>query len=200
MSYSVLDTKKIINVVNDNTYYVLFYFLFFTGVRKGELFALTWNDFDFENKTISITKTLSAKVGTGTYQITTPKTDNTIRLIDLDDKLYELLKKHYESESKLYNFNNSMFIFGNIKPISSTTLDRKLNYYISLANVKKISVHGFRHSHITMLLSNNVPLRAVADRVGDTIEVIEKTYYHVLPKTRSIPVDFINNFNKNFEK
>ena len=45
-----------------------------------------------------------------------------------------------------------------------------------------------------------MPTRSVADRVGDTVEVIEKTYYHVLPKTRNIPVNFINNFNKNLEK
>ena len=51
-----------------------------------------------------------------------------------------------------------------------------------------------------MLLSNNISIRAVADRLGDAEQVVEKTYYHVLPKTRSIPVNFINNFNKNLEK
>ncbi len=51
-----------------------------------------------------------------------------------------------------------------------------------------------------MLISNGVSIRAVADRLGDTVEVIEKTYYHVLPKTRSIPVNFINDFNKNLKK
>ena len=189
-----------IQCVDDDLYFKIFNFLFYTGVRKGEMLALNWNDINFNDKTLSINKTLTVHLGLGTYQITTPKTKNSIRIIDLDDNLCELLRKHYESESKIYGFNKSMFIFGNIKPISATTLSRRLEHYISVSEVKKISPHGFRHSDATMLLSNNISTRAVDDRLGDTVEVIEKTYYHVLPKTRSIPVNFINNFNKNLEK
>lgn len=182
-----------IKSVDDELYNTIFNFLFFTGLRKGEMFALNWNDIDFENKSIKINKTLNNKSGTGTYQITSPKTKNSNRIIDLDDKIIELLKTHYEKESKIYGFNKTMFMFGNIKPISGTSLARDLDYYIDISKVKRITPHGFRHSHATMLINLGCSLRDVADRLGDTIEVVEKTYYHVLPKQRSNTINVLNN-------
>ena len=94
------------------------------------MFTLTWNDKDFDNKQLRINKTLTSKTGTKTYKITPPKTKNSNRIIDLDDDLVEILKSHYETEKSLYYFSNSMFVFGNVKPIAPTTLARKLDYYI----------------------------------------------------------------------
>lgn len=97
------------------------------------MFALNWNDIDFENKTLSINKQLSNKIGNGSYKITSTKTKNSDGIIDLDDDLIELLKEHYQNEIKIYDFNKSWFVFGNIKPISGTTLRRKLDHYIKLS-------------------------------------------------------------------
>lgn len=188
--------KQFIKVVDNEFYYTIFNFLYFTGLRYGEMCALNWNDFDEQNKTIKITKTLTDKVDNEKYIITSPKTNNSIRLIDLDDNLYKILVKHKNKEKQLYNFNENMFIFGNIRYLPATTFRRKLNYYISLAKVKKITIHGFRHSHISLLINLGCDVREVALRAGDTVQMIEKVYIHLFPKKKKDTVTKLNLLKK----
>lgn len=187
--------KQFIKVVDDELYKTMFTFLYYTGVRLSEMIALTWNDIDFKNKTLRINKTYADKVEGGIYIITSPKTNNSNRIIDLDDNLIILLKKHYEHEKKVYNFNNDIFVFGNYKHIAPTTFRRHLYYYINLAKIKIITPHGFRHSHVSLLINLGCDSRDVADRVGDTIEVIESTYYHMFPSKKARTVTFLNELN-----
>ena len=186
--------QKFINVVDDKFYYLVFNFLYYTGLRIGELMALNWNDIDLENHTVSITKALSVKVKDKNYAITKPKTNNSIRLVYLDDKLVNLLKEHRNNEEKIYGFNNNMFVFGNVNHLAQTTLKRKLDKYINIAQVKHITIHGFRHSHISLLIHIGCDSRDVANRVGDTVQTIEKTYVHMFPKKKEKTVSALNDF------
>ena len=207
MNYWTYDQFYIfINYVKDKDklYYILFNFLYFTGVRFGEMAALTWKDINLERKTIRINKTLVTKIKGKKYDILDPKTENSNRIIDIDDNLVYLLKKHKEHESKIYGFNDNMFVFGNVKYISATTFRRKLIKYINEVNetiddinkkLKIITPHGFRHSHVSLLIDLGLDVRDVAERVGDTIEVVEKTYYHMFPTRKSKTVNAINNYN-----
>jgi len=72
----------------------------------------------------------------------------------------------------------------------------KLDYYIDKADIKRIAPHGFRHSHATLLINLRGNVRDVADRLGDTVEVVETTYYHILPKQRSITVNALNDLER----
>ncbi len=89
-----------------------------------------------------------------------------------------------------------MFIFGNIHYIPSTTFRRNLNYYIDIAKVKKITPHGFRHSHASLLINLGCDSRDVAERLGDTVQMIEKTYYHMFPEKKKTTVKLLNSLKK----
>ncbi len=184
--------QQFIKVVDDEFYYTMFNFLYFTGLRYGEMCALNWNDFDEVAKTIKITKTLTNKIENEIYLITSPKTKNSLRIVDLDDNLYQLLLKHKNKEKQIYNFKENMFIFGNVRYLPATTFRRKLDYYIKLANVKKITIHGFRHSHISLLIHLGCDPREVALRVGDTVQMIEKTYIHLFPEKKKDTITKLN--------
>ena len=188
--------KVFINSVDNEFYYILFNFMYFTGLRFGELCALNWTDLNFKNKTLKIKKNLATKVEGGGYIITTPKTENSNRIIDIDDNLISLLEKHKNHEKKIINFNENMFMFGNITFLSATTVRRNLDKYITKANVKRITPHGFRHSHVSFLVDIGCDIREIAERLGDTVEMIERTYYHMFPDKKSNTVSTINNFNK----
>ncbi len=188
--------KKFINKVDDKFYYLIFNFLYFTGLRIGEFSALTWKDIDLRNKTVSITKSLTCKVIDKKYMITSPKTSNSIRVIDLDDNLIKLLKEHKNNEKNILGFNENMFVFGNVKYISQTTLRRHIANYAKLAKVKYISIHGFRHSHVSLLIYLGCDVRDVANRIGDTVQIVESTYYHMFPKKKENAIKLLNNLEK----
>lgn len=184
--------KQFINVVDDRYYYIIFNFFYYTGLRIGEICALNWNDINFDRKTLRVNKTLSNKVDDQLYIITSPKTNNSIRIVDLDDNLIKLLKEHKDNEKQLYGFNDSMFVFGNVKPLSPTTFKRYLYKYTELANVKRITPHGFRHSHVSLLINLGCDSRDVANRIGDTVQMVEKTYYHMFPMKKTHVINVLN--------
>lgn len=184
--------SKFISAVDNKFYYLIFNFLYYTGLRLGEMIALTWDDINFDRKQIRINKTFTNKVLDCSYKITTPKTSNSVRYVDLDDALLSLMKKYYEEEKRIYNFNKEMFIFGNITHVSPTTIKRYLYKYIELADVKKITPHGFRHSHVSLLINLGCDSRDVAERIGDTIQMVEKTYYHMFPTKKKETVNLLN--------
>ena len=62
-----------------------------------------------------------------------------------------------------------------------------------MAGVKRITPHGFRHSHVSLLINLGCDSREVANRVGDTIQVIENTYYHMFPQKKNHTVSVLNN-------
>lgn len=171
---------------------VMFEFLYYTGVRLGEMIALKWKYVNLEKKYIEIKYTFTNSVEGKSYDFVDPKTKNSIRIIELDDDLAELLKLHLEEEKKIYGFNPEYLVFGNIKHISPTNFRRILNKYIEKANCKKITPHGFRHSHVSLLINLGCDSRDVAEQIGDTIEVVEKTYYHMFPEKKKIPTNKLN--------
>ena len=191
--------KEFINVVDDEQYNLIFEFLYYTGLRIGEFTALTWRNVNLDDKTITIRESLTTKVKNKhkkdgeTHAVLTPKTSNSVRIVDLDDKLVERLKIHYNKEKLLYGFNDDMFVFGNVKYIAQTTLRRKLDTYITLAKVKRITPHGFRHSHVSLLIYLGCDVYEVAERIGDTVDMVLKTYYHMFPNKKKHTINVINN-------
>ena len=157
--------------------------------------GLCWKNVNLEKKTIKIIDNLTRAEGGG-FELTDPKTNNSIRIVDLDDNLVELLKEHYEKEKQIYKFNNSMFVFGNVKYTALTTFSNHLEKYINKIDVKRITPHGFRHSHVSLLINLGCDSREVAERIGDTIQMVEKTYYHMFPEKRSNAVNILNNLKK----
>ncbi len=191
--------QEFINVVDNYEDYVMYNFLYYTGLRFGEFDALNWKDFDPVNKTISITKTLTNKVKDKKFVITSPKTKNSIRIVDLDDELCQLLIEYKKyKKKKCYDFNEKDFIFGDIKYVALTTFTRRLNNYMNkVEDLKRITPHGFRHSHVSLLIALGCDSRDVAERIGDTVKVVEDTYYHMFPQKKKLTVDKLNIMKNN---
>ena len=182
-----------ITCVDDKFWRLFFSFAFFMGTRKGEQIAVQWKDIDFNNHTVKISKQINTK-GLKKENLFIPTKNGVIRIISIPDKLWEMLIEHYKLESKIIGFNEEFFVFGNIKYISYTTIDRKKDYYFEIANVKRITMHQFRHSHASLLISNNVPLNVIAKRLGDTPEIVLKTYAHLFPEKEAEVLNILNKF------
>lgn len=198
--WTIEEFEKFIQVVDNPIYKCLFNFLYFTGCRKGECLALTFDDIDFENHTVYINKTITRFLKNGEKIITTPKTKSSIRTISLDDFMfYEIIKLREYYITNYNNFNNSFYIFGGINSIPFTTLKRKKDKYCDLANVKRIKIHEFRHSHTCLLYENKVPIQDISKRLGHTdISITMGTYLKNLPRKEKRVISTLNSIRLNY--
>lgn len=119
-------------------------------MRKGEVQALTWEDIDFfNNNQILVSKNLTTKTFNAPYKITNTKTKEN-RKIDMDIFLKESMINYYNFKKENTNFSKQDFVFGDKKPLSRATIDRHKKYYFKKANIPEITIHEFRHSHVSL--------------------------------------------------
>lgn len=194
--WSPEEFNQFINVVNNNVYKTFFNTLYYTGIRQGEALALNWNDFK-DNKYLDINKTISKESIDKERVINTPKTSNSIRKIKIDEELIKELNELKEFYKNYEGFSNEWFIFGGLKPLAPTTIGRKKDNYCDKAKVKKIRIHDFRHSHASLLLSMNVPITVISERLGHSdINMTLNTYSHMIPKDEDKAIDILNKMRK----
>lgn len=179
-SYWTIDEfNRFIKQVDDKKLNILFRLLYFSGMRKGEVLALKWSDVDFTNKKIIINKNITKK-----RELISPKTSTSNRIISINESIVNDLFK--------IKSNIDEFIFD----ISFTTLTRKKDYYCDLANVKRIKIHEFRHSHAIYLYTNDIPLDEISRRLGHSkISITTDTYLRYLPRDENKVIELLNSTN-----
>lgn len=171
--------------------YVLFRLLAFSGMRKGEALALTWRDINFKTKEIRINKALSRGKNSKLY-IKSTKT-NEARTIKMDEKTMGVLrmwkKKQKEDYFKL-GFNTSkpsQLVFSNEKNefIQPSKTREWMLYVQEKYNLKKVTTHGLRHTHCSLLFEAGATLKEVQDRLGHSdIKTTMNIYTHVTKKAQ----------------
>ena len=160
----------------------LYRFYAFTGVRRGEALALSWSDIDFETSTVNIRR--SNVLVDGVARTSTPKSGHG-RTINLDASTMSMLaeRRHRAPESVHARRSNLVFAdeFGSeLRPDRvSAAFKRAVK---TTPGVRRIPLHGLRHTHATLLLKAGVPVKVVSERLGHqdpsfTIRV----YQSVLP-------------------
>ena len=147
-------------------FYYIFEVFFWSGIRLGELLGLTKEDVSLEEGTLSV----RASYKTQTHKMGKTKTKNSKRTIYIPQFLVEELAEYMET---LYGLSEKDRIF----PTSKTTLHKKLKEAAEKAGLKKITIHEFRHSHISMLM-DGVSFASVMD--------ISKRAGHKKPSTTII--------------
>ena len=139
-----------------------------TGLRAGELLAVTSKDIDIKNKTLSVNKT---KHASGIF--TSPKTLSSIRTIEINDSTLEILMRYMSAAETLFN-----------------TTVQTLNH--NLKNVK-LSTHMFRHTHVALLVEAGVPIKVISERLGHSkIDTTLDIYTHV---TENMKLDLRTKLN-----
>ena len=158
--------------------------LFWTGMRVGELMALTFGDVDLENKMININKTLS-KVK-GKVYITAPKTLGSKRKILIPEILLNDLKYYFEN----FDIVSTKRIF----EIKTARLRYILTKFTNVLGLKRIRIHDFRHSHASYLLFLKADITAISKRLGhDNLQTTINTYSHLYKDANTQLIDKINN-------
>lgn len=159
---------------------LFFYIAMFTGCRRGELIALTWDDLDFDSSTISITKSTCRAAGQTITKAT--KTKGSVRVVTVPAAVLTLAKQ-WKTEQKRYRLSigsqwrgdNYIFIRWNGLQMGLETPYNAFRRIIENYNANRrenslelplIPLHGLRHTAATLLISQGVDIRTVSGRLG----------------------------------
>ena len=153
--------------------YICFQVLYWTGMREGELLALTAADIDLDTKQIDINKTYQRLHGEDI--ITTPKTRKSKRKVPIPDFLCQELQEYITSRYMLAP-NERLF------PITKSFLSHEMERGCKKTGVKRIRIHDIRHSHASLLINQGCDALILADRLGhEKVSTTLNTYSHLFP-------------------
>ena len=170
---NVEECQKLLDVAENNYsyYYPIILLSIITGMRQGEVLALTWNDIDFKNNIIKINKTYSHG------KISTPKTQSSIRTIIIPDNLAKVLKEQWLKVPKTEL--NLVFPSPTGNYLDCRNLvNRVLKPCLKEAGVKDITWHQLRHSCITALAENKIPIKSIQKQAGHSSELTTLKFYN----------------------
>lgn len=186
--------KKFDSVIDKHIWHTFFEILYFMGLRQGECQALNWNDIDFKNKKLNISKTLTSKIKGENWSISSPKTKNSIRILPLPNVIAEDLKTMYNDVSKLKDFENTWFVFGNSLPFKENNIANHKNKYCEIAGIKQIRIHDFRHSCASFLINQGATITLVSKYLGHSkVSITLDIYSHFYKSELDNIVERINN-------
>jgi integrase len=194
--YDKEELQKFLSIVKEHEslkWYTMYRLFAFSGIRRGELLALTWNDINFKTNTLSISKTLSEGKGRRLV-VQEPKSKAGIREISLDDITIQTLKEWRHKQAELligfgYNaIQAEQLIFTNNKDNGYLNLSApryNLSRICKKHNLEMINIHGFRHTHCSLLFEAGVPVKDVKERLGHSdIQTTMNIYTHVTKSSR----------------
>ncbi|MDO4189368.1 MAG: site-specific integrase [Lachnospiraceae bacterium] len=165
-------------------HFTIFEILFWTGMRVGELLALTKEDIDLNKNQIRVNKTYHREHKTDI--ITTPKSDSSYRVIDIPVFLSEELSSYMD---KIYDLREDQRLF----PVVAEAIQHKLQREIKKWGLKYIHVHCLRHSCAAYLISQDVPPIVIKERLGHKdIRITLNTYGHLYPNRQREVADLLD--------
>ena len=194
---NALDKEKNLKV---KTFYRL---LVYSGMRKGEAFALTWGDIDFTKSEIRVTKALAE----AEKKLYIKNTKNGVRrTITLDEETMNTLQQWKEiqyEDYKALGFNtssSSQLVFSNLKnsfmqPSYTFKWMKKIS---TKNNIRYLNTHGLRHTHCSLLFEAGATVKEVQVRLGHKdIKTTLNVYTHLSEKSK---IETIKKFEEFLKK
>ncbi|MEO4054490.1 site-specific integrase [Solibacillus sp. CAU 1738] len=180
--------------------FTLFHLLAFTGMRKGEAFALQWKDIDFDAQEIRITKAIK-RGKLGLYL--GPTKNGESRTNKVDEKTSNLLKQWKIEQSEVYktkgyNTNTKkQLVFSNEQNVlqDPNKTVQWLSAIFQKHNLDYITTHGLRHTHCSLLFEAGATIKEVQYRLGHKdVKTTLEVYAHVTKKAKAETIDKFTNF------
>ena len=169
----------------------MFYLELVSGLRKGELVALLWDDLDIQNRTISVSKQY-IKNPSGKLTLSRPKTETSVRRVSIPQEAVNLLiQEHEKHPENPYMFSSSttgeMYY-----PDSVVKLNEKI---LRDAGLEHIRFHGLRHTFATLALQNGVDIKTVSSMLGHyDAGFTLRTYTHATRQMQDQAAETMGNF------
>lgn len=199
--------KVLLHVAYMNPWYLEMLLALFCGLRKGEIMGLKFSDFDFEKRTVRISRQLVAnpKVKNGyhieEYSVTErdPKTENSFRILRVPKAVMEEVERRRQKiatekawRKDFYEDHDYICCRPDGKPHSTSAFNLALTKLCERNGLPKITVHGLRHMFATILIERGVPLVKISGLLGhSSIHTTYEYYCEVMDEKDKI-IAFMN--------
>ncbi|KAA6447554.1 site-specific integrase [Bacillus swezeyi] len=177
--------------------YPMFFTLAYTGMRAGELCALKWSDIDFEEQTISITKTYyNPRNVIKEYTLLTPKTKKSKRVIDVEGDVLNELDKIRKAQKEVQmkyrkTYHDKGFVFAQLDEVNAgyppyvKLIEIRMKRLLKIAGLNPaLTPHSLRHTHTSLLAEAGVSLEQIMDRLGHSDDDTTKNIYLHITKPK----------------
>ena len=211
------DLQKFLQILEDlpNRVYnvkhkAMFYLALISGARRGEIYALTWDDIDWKKQVVHINKA-QKYVNSRNVEISAPKTPESVRDVYVDDYVLDLLRQHrinqdYQLARKGYaNPHGYIFLAVHLRndevvPVSPSCLYMWLDKICKKHNLPHITVHSLRHMAATYALNQGAALTTVQSMLGHTNIRTTSIYLHPLEAQKKEAAHTMSNHLKEWRK
>lgn len=151
------------------------------GLRRGEIFALHWDDINEEEGTLRIDEAVALEEDGYGFELKDPKSHNGIREIAVPDYLMDLLKTLKQEVPTKRKSKEKIDISPLIIKQNPHSFTKKYAKIINKKelNLPKVRFHDLRHYHASLLYKNKVPDQYAAERLGHDIWVLKRIYQHL---------------------
>jgi integrase len=181
------ELDRFLEAARSSRYHIAFVLLAATGMRVGELLALTWDAVDLDAGIAQVLRSYSY-TGKG-YKLEEPKTESGRRPIDLPASVVEALRQHRARQAEerlkagpLWEDHGLVICTALGRPVLQHNLRTLFLRLARNAGLPRIRLHDLRHTHATILLKRGVHPKVVQERLGHSdITVTLNTYSHVVP-------------------
>ena len=187
-SWSAAELRRFLAGTAEHRHHAAFYVAATTGLRRSELLGLRWQDVDLDAGSLRVVQKLVR--GRDRYELVrAPKSAAGARTVALDGATMKVLRDHRRDQAAhrlayQHQYRNHDLVFAALDgaPLSPPALTKAFRRAVSKVDVPAIRWHDLRHTHATLLLTSNTPVKVVAERLGHASPVVTlTTYAHVLP-------------------
>lgn len=173
---------KSLNLGEDLNWDWLILLLAKTGMRFSEALALTPDDFDFSQQTVSVNKTWDYKNDGGFLPTKNNSSNRKIQLDWQTASQFSRLVAELEENKPIF-VNNKIY---------NSTVNNVLYRHCKKLDIPTITIHGLRHTHASLLLFAGVSIASVARRLGhSSMTTTQKTYLHIINELENQDIDLI---------
>jgi integrase len=198
LGLDLAEAKRLLEVIDGERLEALYVLALTTGLRRGELLALRWDDIDLRSRQLHVRRAMQRV--DGKLQIAEPKTSSARRTVVLSHFAVRHLQEHKKRQAAerlalgdAWREHGLVFASTIGTPIEPRNVNRRWDELRQRADLDGLRLHDLRHGCATFLLAQGVPARAIMDVLGHAeIGVTMNTYAHVLPVLRQEAADAID--------
>lgn len=199
------DARRLLELLKDEPikWRTIITFDLLSGLRRGELAGLRWQDVNFDDQTITIRQTSNYLPGKGVY-VDTPKTKTSNRPLKLNGSVFLLLmeyKRWQDDQREAFgdawkDEDGRIFTTDDGAPMFPDSISQWFSKFVKRTGLPKVTVHSLRHTYASLMIADGVPLVVVSHQLGHAqTSTTANIYAHVIASAEAKAAQTFDKFN-----